>query len=160
MDETDRLVDAVVEDPRWQECGLADLAETAARAALASIGRDPGHCEIGLLGTDDTGIAKLNAEFRGSTGATNVLSWPAHPMHATTPSEPQYLGDIALAYDTCAREAELAGIPLGAHASHLVVHGVLHLLGHDHQSEPEAERMETLEAKILARLGLPNPYSR
>ena len=72
---------------------------------------------------------------------------------------PLFLGDLALGFETCAREAEAAGIPLADHAAHLVVHGVLHLLGHDHASDAEAEAMEALETKVLASMGIANPYS-
>ena len=96
---------------------------------------------------------------------TNVLSWPAFAGGAPEeppglPGEgPLFLGDLALAYETCLREAEAAGVPLADHVAHLVVHGVLHLLGHDHADDAEAEAMEDLETKVLASLGVANPYS-
>jgi len=155
------LVDAAVEDDRWEACGLAALAERAARAALRESGLDPDRYEIGLLAADDARIAALNAEFRGKPRPTNVLSWPAGPglTAASGPDEAVFLGDVALAYETCAAEAEAAGLTLADHAAHLVVHAVLHLLGHDHAAEAEAESMEALEVKTLARLGVANPYS-
>lgn len=155
------LVDLVIEEPRWQTAGLGSIAETAARAALTAAGLDPDRHEISLLGCDDARIATLNAAFRGEARATNVLSWPASDGPTPGPSdEPVFLGDLALAYGTCAREAAAAGIALGDHAAHLVVHGVLHLLGYDHEMEAEADAMEAFETKILASMGLPNPYSR
>jgi probable rRNA maturation factor len=159
------LVDIVIEDPRWSEAGIGAVAERAAAAALTASGRDPELHEIGLLACDDARIAALNAEFRGKPGATNVLSWPAFAGGAPEeppglPGEgPLFLGDLALAYDTCLREAGTAGVPLADHVAHLVVHGVLHLLGHDHGDDAEAEAMEDLETKVLASLGVANPYS-
>ena len=158
MAEATPLVEAAVEDPRWEAAGLEALAERAARAALEAEGLDPSAYVIGLLGCDDSRIAALNADFRGKAAATNVLSWPAaragHPM----PGEPESLGDVALSYDTCAREAVEAGVSLDDHATHLVVHGVLHLLGRDHEEDTQADEMERLETKILASLGVADPY--
>lgn len=159
----DPLVDLVFEDSRWEAAGLAGTAEAAARAALTAAGLDPDRHEISLLACDDARIAALNAEFRGKPAPTNVLSWPAFdgplPDVADEQDERRFLGDLALAYETCAREAAEAGIPLPDHAAHLVVHGVLHLLGYDHEMEDEADAMEGFETKILASLGVPNPYS-
>ena len=170
------LTDVVIEDMRWQVAGLARLAERAARAALAELGHAPDAYEISVLGCDDDRIASLNAEFREKPAATNVLSWPAqdiapatggaHPP-APVPSPPvpgpfagdvQELGDIAIAYDTCAREAGAAGKPLADHVTHLVVHAVLHLLGYDHIRDTDATLMEAVEVRILGKLGLPDPY--
>ena len=158
-------VEVLVEDARWGDAGIGAIAERAARAALVAVGRDPELHEIGVLACDDARIAALNAEFRGKAVPTNVLSWPAFAGQAPEeppglPGEgPLFLGDLALAYDTCLREAEAAGVPLADHVAHLVVHGVLHLLGHDHADDAEAEAMEDLESKVLATLGVANPYS-
>lgn len=160
------LVDAVVEDARWDGVGIEALAEAAASAALSAAGFDPARCELSLLACDDIRIAALNESFRGKPRATNVLSWPAFeggppaPGPAVAGEEPLFLGDMALAYDTCAAEAEAAGVALADHATHLVVHGVLHLLGHDHEDDAEAEVMEALKTKVLASLGIDDPYSR
>ena len=153
------LVDVVVEDPRWEPLGLEDLTERAARAAVAAAGREPAACEIGLLAADDARIAGLNAEWRGKPGPTNVLSWPAAEA-PLAPGEPRFLGDLALAWETCAAEAAAAGRAPADHVAHLVVHGVLHLLGHDHEDDAEAEAMEALETKVLASLGVADPYNR
>jgi probable rRNA maturation factor len=159
------LVEVVIEDPRWAAAGIEAVAERAAGAALVAAGRDPELHEIGLLACDDARIAALNAEFRGKPAPTNVLSWPAFAGQAPEeppglPGEgPLFVGDLALAYETCLREAEAAGIPLADHVAHLVVHGVLHLLGHDHADDAEAEAMEDLETKALATLGVADPYS-
>jgi probable rRNA maturation factor len=154
------VVEALVEDGRWADSDLEAIAERAARAALAAAGRDPARHEVALLACDDARIAELNTRFRGKAQPTNVLSWPASasPVPRAN-SEPLFLGDLALAYETCAREAAAVGIPLGEHAAHLVVHGVLHLLGHDHADDAEAEAMEALETKALATMCIRDPYS-
>ena len=159
------LVEAVVEDPRWEATGIVAVAERAARAALEAVGRDPDQHEIGLLLCDDAKMAALNAQFRGRAAPTNVLSWPAFPDEVPVPAGdpgegPTFIGDLALGYETCAREAAEAGIGLADHAAHLVVHGVLHLLGHDHQDDAAAEAMEAIETNVLASMGIPNPYSQ
>lgn len=160
------VVEPVVEDLRWEAAGVAAVAERAARAALTAAGRDPELHEIGLLACDDARIAALNADFRGKAVPTNVLSWPA--FDGPVPEEPPglpgegplFIGDIALAWETCAREAGEAGVALADHAAHLVVHGTLHLLGLDHAEDGEAEAMEAIETKALASMGIADPYSR
>lgn len=160
---TEPLVEVILEDDRWEAAGLEPLAERAARAALAGVGRDPDRHEIALLACSDARIAGLNADFRGKPKPTNVLSWPDFDGPVPEPDgdgtgERLFLGDIAIAYDTCAREAEEGGIAFSDHVTHLVVHGVLHLLGHDHEDDAEADAMETLETIVLASMGVPNPY--
>ena len=160
-----RLVDLVEEDERWEAVGLTSLAERAARAALEQIGVPPEQCEISLLAADDARIAALNESFRGKAAATNVLSWPAFDVEEAGrlpdgQEPPVFLGDVALAFETCSREAAEAGISLADHAAHLVVHGVFHLLGYDHLEDEEGERMEALEAKALASMGVADPYTR
>jgi probable rRNA maturation factor len=140
------------------------VAERAGRATLEAVGRDPDQHEVGLLLCDDARMAILNERFRGRKAPTNVLSWPAFPdevpVPAGVPGEgPTFIGDIALGYETCAREAAAAGITLADHAAHLLVHGVLHLLGHDHQDEAEAETMEALESRVLSGMGIADPYA-
>jgi probable rRNA maturation factor len=164
------LTDVVIEDPRWDAAGLESLAERAARATLAALALPPDGFEIVVMGGDDARISALNADFRGKPQPTNVLSWPADELGAVTegadperpepgdPDDPEPLGDIALAWETCVREAQEAGKPLADHVTHLVVHGVLHLLGHDHQRDGDATLMEGLETAILAELGVPDPY--
>lgn len=161
------LVEVVLEDPRWHDVGIEDLSIRAAAAALSAAGIDPARCELALLACDDARIAALNTTFRGKPAPTNVLSWPAfegevdeEALAEATEEEPLFLGDLALAFDTCAREAAEGHLTLADHTTHLVVHGVLHLLGHDHEDDAEAEAMETLETNILASLGIANPYSR
>ena len=160
-------VDLIIEDDRWSELGLESLANRAAPAALAFLGLVPEDWEISLLGCDDARIAVLNADFRGKPAPTNVLSWPSGERGAGVPGarpdlpEPGFdaeLGDIAIAYDTCAREALEGGKPLADHVTHLIVHAVLHLLGYDHENDPDAALMEGLETEILGKMGLPDPY--
>jgi probable rRNA maturation factor len=163
------LVDTLIDDPAWGPAGLEALAEAAARATLRHLGLDPAGYEISLMGCDDTRIAELNAEFRGKAAPTNVLSWPSADRAPDAPGAapalpdpgqgaPMELGDIAIAYGTCAAEADVAGIPLRAHVSHLIVHGVLHLLGYDHIDDADADLMEGMETAILTGMGLPDPY--
>ena len=149
-------VDVIVEDPRWT--GLEALARRAVGAALAPLGEVEG-LSVAVLGCDDARIAALNAEFRGKARPTNVLSWPSEErVPGEAPADPE-LGDVAIAYDTCAREAADQGKPFDAHVTHLLVHATLHLLGHDHEDEAEAGRMEAAERRILAGLGVPDPYA-
>ena len=164
------LVDTVIKDARWTALGLEPLAEKAVAAALTALELPlVGYC-VCVMGCDDARIATLNAEFRGKPTPTNVLSWPAEDLSPDAegeepylpgegdPEDPESLGDIALAYETCAREATEAGKPMADHVTHLVIHGLLHCLGYDHTSDGDAARMEGLEVRILASLGLPDPY--
>ncbi|WP_116130972.1 rRNA maturation RNase YbeY [Tropicimonas sp. IMCC34043] len=158
------------EDERWKVLALDDLARTASRQTLAHLGLDPEAYEFSLLACNDARIAELNRQFRGKPAPTNVLSWPAEDLAAEQPGgtpdlpepdfpdEPIFLGDIAIAWETCSAEAETGGKPLEAHLTHLIVHGILHLLGYDHVREADAVLMERLEVEILVELGLPDPY--
>jgi probable rRNA maturation factor len=146
------LIDLEIEDPAWTTA-LVDaelLARAAAEATLASEGAVGEG--VSLLLTDDASVRDLNVRFRRQDKPTNVLSFPA-------PQNPErFLGDVALAYGVCAREAQEQGKPLAHHLQHLVAHGVLHLLGYDHMSDAEADEMEGLERVVLAGLGIPDPY--
>ena len=150
----------MVEAGAWPRSrALRDLVGKAVEAAMREAGVDAeAGSELSVVFSDDTHIRRLNAGWRGKDKPTNVLSFPAFPVK---PGEklPPMLGDIVLASETVAREAELEGKPLDHHITHLVVHGVLHLLGHDHEDEAEAERMEALERAALARLAIPDPYA-
>jgi probable rRNA maturation factor len=151
-------LDVEIEAGGWSEItGVEWLAQRAAEAAVAAarLGQEE-ELEATLLLTDDAAVRELNRQWRGQDKPTNVLSFPADM--ASPPGEPRHLGDIALAYETLAREAEAEGKTLANHMAHLVVHGVLHLLGHDHESEGEAEEMERAEVEALAALGIPDPY--
>ena len=159
------VVDVVVEADAWGDA-LAPLARTAVAAALSGAGVAPAGREVAVLGCDDARIAALNADFRGKARPTNVLSWPSEdraPSHPGGRPRPLgdgavELGDIAIAHETCEREAEAQGKRFDAHVTHLLVHATLHLLGFDHETEADAARMERLEAEILSDLGLPDPY--
>ncbi len=149
------MIEVVLEDERWEAVGLEALCGPAEREALAATGRRPEGFEISLMGCDDARIAVLNKDFRGKETATNVLSWPASD---TPPMEGGELGDIAIAYETCVREATDKGVSVQEHVTHLMIHGILHLLGYDHISDTEAAEMEALEIIALAKLGVSNPY--
>ena len=161
----DTVVDIVIEDDRWVAFGLEPLAERVLVAALADLGFSGVSCV--LMACDDARIAALNADFRGKPQPTNVLSWPSQERAAADegalPAAPDLheaeLGDIAIAFDTCAAEARAAGKPMANHVSHLLVHGLLHLLGYDHIRDGDAALMEAVEVRILAQLGLDDPYS-
>jgi probable rRNA maturation factor len=144
------MIDIEVEDPAWTEA-LPNAEAVALAAARVALADTPG--ELTVLLTDDEAVRDLNARFRGKDSATNVLSFPA----VENPED--FLGDIALAFGVCAREAAEQGKPLAHHLSHLVAHGVLHLLGYDHETDADAEEMEALERAILKPLGVPDPYS-
>lgn len=152
------VVETIVKDERWRAlAGVEALATAGAEAALAACGiRLRADAEASVLLAGDATIADLNRQWRGKAGPTNVLSFPA-AAPALLPDSPA-IGDIALAYETCRREAEEQGKSLSDHLSHLVVHGALHLAGYDHLTDADAERMEALEVRILAELGVPNPY--
>lgn len=154
-----REIAVLVEDADWTEAlpEAEALAERAAAAALAAEAPAGEALELTVLLTGDAEVQALNARYRGKDRPTNVLSFPAG-LEAL-PGEARLLGDLALAFGTCRREAEEQAKPLAAHLGHLVVHGSLHLLGYDHESEPEAEAMEARERAILAGLGLPDPYA-
>ncbi|GIK48598.1 MAG: rRNA maturation RNase YbeY [Hyphomonadaceae bacterium] len=148
-DELPFEVDILGNSSLWKgrEEGLANaLAAAAAAEGVGGV--------VSLLLGDDAAIAALNKEFRGKDGPTNVLSFPPGP--AATPG---FLGDIALAAETIAAEAEFQGKSLEHHATHIVVHGFLHLLGYDHLDEADAGKMEAREREILATLGIADPYA-
>ena len=161
--------DIVIEDDRWEAVDLERLAHAAAQATLGHLGLDAETAEMTLLACDDARITVLNEDFRGKARATNVLSWPAEERGAAAPGgdplpvapgidEMLELGDIAMAYETCAAEASAAAKPLNAHVTHLIVHGLLHLLGYDHENDPDAMLMEGLEREILGKMGYDDPY--
>ena len=145
--------------PVLDEAGWDDLATDAVRAALAAnaIAIDGRTIEVSLRLTDDAEVQQLNRQFRGKDRPTNVLSFPMDDADDAGPGE-WMLGDMVLARETCVAEAAEKGISVTDHASHLIVHGTLHLLGHDHLDDTTAEAMEALETKILASLGIANPY--
>lgn len=148
------MIEVEIEDDGWRAAlpQAETLARAAAEASLAAL-PSPLEGEIALLLTGDEAVRALNARFRGKDQPTNVLSFPA-PASARG-----QLGDVALALGVCAAEAAAQGKPLAHHLQHLVAHGVLHLVGYDHEDEAGAEAMEDLERMVLAGLGVPDPYA-
>jgi probable rRNA maturation factor len=147
------VIEVEVEDLAWTSAlpTASAVVERAAAAALEAVSDAAGGDVVVLL-TDDTTIRDLNARFRDRDKATNVLSFPA------AESARPHLGDLVLAYGVCAQEAVQQGKPLADHLTHLTVHGVLHLMGRDHEDDEEAEAMEAEERSILASLGVADPY--
>ena len=150
-------------DAFWHAHRVPDLVwlmRRAMAACLLELGSDgwPDEVSFGVLFTGDSEIADLNGRWRGKPVPTNVLSWPAESL-APGDAPPPHWGELAFAYDVCAREAEERGWAFDAYLAHLTVHGLLHCLGHDHEDDAEAEAMEGAEARILARLGLPDPHA-
>ena len=145
------MIDVEIEDESWGRAlpQALSLVAAAATAALAGAARSGG---VTVLLADDAAVADLNNRFRAMPGPTNVLSFPA----AENPE--RHLGDVALAYGVCAREAAEQGKSLAAHLQHLVAHGVLHLVGYDHETDADAKAMEGLERVVLAGLGVSDPY--
>lgn len=146
------LIETVVADEAWRDL-IADPEAFAHRCHRAARRHDPRLSgAASLLLTDDAGLADLNRRFRDKDGPTNVLSFPSGDP------APGFLGDIALARETCAREAAEKGVSAQDHAGHLIVHGLLHLIGHDHETDAEAAAMESLESRIVIALGCRDPY--
>jgi len=139
--------------PRARAMARETIAACVAESGLAA-GES---AEVSLCLTDDAEVRALNAHWRGLDKPTSVLSFPSAPRERIR--EAPLLGDIALAFESLSREAEKSGASLADHYRHLVAHGFLHLIGYDHQTDEEAERMEALERRILARLGVADPYA-
>ena len=159
----------VEEDARWSTLDLAALCQQAVTTTLKHLDVDPSAAEVSILACDNARISALNADYRGKPTPTNVLSWPAQERGAPVdggnplPVEPDFddvleLGDIAIAYDTCSTEAHAMGKPMADHVTHLLVHGVLHLLGYDHGRDADAVLMERIEVEVLGKMGLDDPY--
>jgi probable rRNA maturation factor len=146
------MLDLEIQYPETGRAGLPDEASFTRWVREALGERSTG---LTLRLTSAAEMASLNQQYRGKAYATNVLSFPLEfPLESGIP----YIGDIVICPEVVAREAAEQGKPLEAHYAHLTVHGVLHLLGYDHETEDEAVEMETLETQILARLGYPDPY--
>jgi rRNA maturation RNase YbeY len=154
-------IDVTVDTPGWEE-SLADpenIVRIAAEAVLASnaaTGVEAG--AIAIMLSDDETLAGLNAQFRGIDKPTNVLAFEGGDLDIPAETPGRHLGDIAVAYETVAREAREQDKSLKEHLSHMIVHGVLHLLGYDHQDDADRQQMESIERTVLARLGVPDPY--
>ena len=152
-------IDIMVEAGNWSdETALEGLVRKSVEAAWASLGLKSATSELSVVFTDDASIQTLNAEWRDKDKPTNVLSFPAFPVKAGTQPGPM-LGDIVIARETVEREALEEGKPLENHLAHLIVHGFLHLLGYDHETDEEAEIMEAREREILRALAIPDPYA-
>lgn len=144
------MIEVEIDDDAWT-ADLPDASDVVERAATTALGAASG--DVVVLLTRDAAVRDLNARFRDKDRATNVLSFPAAESAAP------HLGDLVLAHGVCAAEAEAQGKTLADHLTHLTVHGVLHLLGRDHDDDSEAEAMEAEERDILASLGVADPYS-
>ncbi|MBC8339838.1 MAG: rRNA maturation RNase YbeY [Rhodospirillales bacterium] len=162
-------IDVSVQCPLWDDAlpEAAALAQTAFRAAFQAVGPvgEPQAAEASIVLADDAFVQNLNREYRDRDTPTNVLSFPASGPESgpetgkeMPPGMPVLLGDIVVAFETTAAEASQQGKGLSDHLCHLVVHGMLHLLGYDHQTSTEADTMEALEIEILEGLRIPNPY--
>ncbi|MEP2641119.1 rRNA maturation RNase YbeY [Roseobacter sp.] len=162
-------MDVLLEASGWADVPLDQLAQEAMRATLTHLDVPMDDSAASLMACDDARIADLNETFRDKPTPTNVLSWPAQELATGTagavPRKPEVdfdgtieLGDIAIAHETCVKEAKTLEKPLNNHVTHLIVHGILHLLGYDHIEDTDAALMQRLEAEILEKLGLDDPY--
>jgi probable rRNA maturation factor len=153
-------IEILVESARWSgRRGVQPLLRRAIAGASAALPAEAAQstrgAELAIVLTNDSAIRKLNRTWRGKDQPTNVLSFPSDPQAGPH----RLLGDIVIAYETLAREARAERKPFDHHLAHLAVHGFLHLCGYDHESDPQAATMERLESAILARLGVPDPYT-
>lgn len=152
-------VDIIEEAGDWSAVSpLVAAIEGAAAAVASEATLDLDHTAVAIALADDATVRVLNRTYRQKDTPTNVLSFPAHDGASLPPPARVFLGDIVLAAETVAREASDLGIPRVHHLQHLVVHGLLHLIGFDHETDADAAEMETLETAILARIGVPDPY--
>ncbi len=159
MDSGPILIACLVEAGGWaDDAVLEDLAAKAVGAAVDELHLDDNEqSELSLLFTNDAQIQELNTSWRGQQKPTNVLSFPAVDISPGSAPGP-LLGDIILGFETIDREARLENKPFNNHLTHLIVHGFLHLLGYDHQTENQGREMEALERRILHHLAIPDPY--
>ena len=149
-------IEIQIRSPLWNAQPLASQTiRDAIDAAADALSIEGG--EVSIVLTDDSAIARLNRDWRGIDKPTNVLSFPASDHNAG--GGMQLLGDIVIAYETLERECEDENRLFLHHLAHLTVHGFLHLIGYDHQTDAQAEEMEGLESRIMTRLNMPDPYS-
>jgi len=163
------IADIMIEDNRWSDFGLQAIANKTFGIVFDALNL-PSKWEISILACNDAKITELNFEYRDKALATNVLSWPTYNLKSKvigqTPNKPKLsdyeenlLGDIAISFDTCEREAIESNIDFKDHTIHLLVHGCLHLLNYDHINDADALIMEKLEARILKKMGIADPYT-
>ena len=152
------VIDLAIPCAKWRRAvpAVEKRAKEAACAVLTQAGKKLGAAELSLVLADDETVAALNERWRRRRGPTNVLAFASEER--AMPPAPLLLGDVVLAYETVTKEARDQGKALVDHLRHLVIHGVLHLLGYDHEAAGPARRMEMLETRLLATLGVPDPY--
>ena len=152
-------IDILTESPLWGDSETYEkLAQTCVDAVWARLELPKKPTELSLVLTDDASIRTINAEWRNKDKATNVLSFPAFDIAPGDAPGPM-LGDIIIARETVEREAQEENKSFDQHLHHMIVHGLLHLLGYDHEDDEEAEEMEGLEREILHALAIPDPYT-
>jgi probable rRNA maturation factor len=150
-------IEIIVRSARWRKRPSAKtIAKSAVLAAAKAVSTR--RAELAIVLSDDSAVRTLNRQWRDKNAPTNVLSFPA-PTRGKGRSASPYIGDVVIAYQTTAREAAAEGKPFNHHLAHLAVHGFLHLLGYDHSNDHDAETMERLERRILARIGIDDPYA-
>lgn len=149
----DLRIEIAEEAGNWSDVGVAERIDAVVKALTARVGDAEGTVALALA--DDAMVRDLNRRFRGKDKPTNVLSFPS----GETGGADTHIGDVILAIETLRREADADGKPVGDHFAHLVIHGILHLMGYDHESDDDAECMECLETAILADLGIDDPYA-
>ncbi len=167
----DNAIEVVTETDLWNTFDLEGISNHAFDAIAKKLNLADVPYELSILACDDARIAVLNAEFRDKPAPTNVLSWPGFDLSPATagdkPNLPPLLehgdpfiniGDIAIAYETCMQEANKAALEPQHHITHLLIHGILHLLGYDHETDIDAQMMESLEIDLLSTMGIGNPY--
>ena len=159
-------VDLIMEDARWKTLNLFSIANAAFKETLTQLNLKSENFICCVLACSSEKIKGLNAQFRGKNNSTNVLSFPSKAENYDKKSslkfkanaDPCELGDIAIAYEVCKKEANVSKIKFEDHVYHLIIHSVLHLLGYDHEEEKNAAEMEKIEVQVLANLGISNPY--
>jgi len=153
----DVQIEVIVRSARWRRRpGARTIVKSAVLAAAKAVSTRA--AELAIVLSNDSAVRTLNRQWRGKNAPTNVLSFPVATAGKGRPASP-YIGDVVIAYQTTAREAAAEGKPFNAHLAHLAVHGFLHLLGYDHDNDRDADAMERLERRILARIGLADPYA-
>ena len=159
-------VDLIMEDARWKTLNLLQIANAAFKETLSQLNLRSENFICCILACSSKKIRDLNSQFRGKNNSTNVLSFPSTPeiyeaisISKFEPNiDPFELGDIAIAYEVCKKEADVSKIKFEHHVYHLIIHSMLHLLGYDHEEEKNAAEMEKIEVQVLANLGISNPY--